>query len=140
MSTEVGMPMFYNRHYIILDDKGRITDGWSDGPHPDRDATDAICIDTQGKYQFRMLVFRAAQSADGLCDESYHVETEENPPLYTMDGIPIYEYLADKEEIVERTSEEIDADRAAIPAPPPSPQEQMRADIDFIAAIQWLSL
>ncbi len=60
---------FYNRHYITVDTRGRITDGWSDGPCPDRDAAGAVCIDEQGEYQFRL-------APDG----------EENPPLYAMDG------------------------------------------------------
>ncbi len=64
---------FYNRHYITVDAQGRITDGWSDGPCPDRDAAGAICIDEQGEYQFRL-------APDG----------EENPPLYAMDGVPLY--------------------------------------------------
>lgn len=63
---------------------------------------------------------------------------EENPSLFTTDGIPRYKY--DDGEVKLRTDNEIAADRAAIPAPPPSPQEQMRADIDFIAAMQGLSL
>lgn len=63
----------YNRHYITTDAQSRITDGWSDGPHPDRDATGAICINEQGGYQFRLFP-----------------GGEENPPLYTMDGIPLY--------------------------------------------------
>lgn len=39
---------FYNRHYIAVDGQGLITSGWSDGPHPDRDVTNAICINEQG--------------------------------------------------------------------------------------------
>lgn len=37
----------YNRHYITTDGQSRITEGWSDGPHPERDITDAICINEQ---------------------------------------------------------------------------------------------
>ena len=86
------MNEFYNKHYITLDSQGRIMDGWSDGPHRDRDATNAICINEQGGYQFRL-------SPDG----------EENPPLYTMDGIPLYRW--DGEKVVPRTEKEIAADR-----------------------------
>lgn len=81
-----------NKHYINVDDQGRITSGWSDGPNPDRDTTQAICVNDQGGYQFRL-------TPDG----------EENPPLYTMDGIPLYRY--DDGQIVPRTEEEIAADR-----------------------------
>lgn len=115
------MNEFYNRHYITTDEEGRITSCWSDGPHRDRDTTGAICINEQGGYQFRLF-------PDG----------EENPPLYTMDGIPLYKW--DGESVQPRTDEEIAADQAAIPAPPPSPQEQLRADVDFLAAMQGVSL
>lgn len=58
--------------------------------------------------------------------------------LYTMDGIPRYKLVDGK--AVERSEEEIEADRAAIPAPPPTEQEQIRADVDFLAAMQGVSL
>lgn len=111
----------YNKHYIITDADSRIVLAWSDGPLPDRDATDAICINEQGGYQFRLFP-----------------GGEENPPIYTMDGIPLYRW--DGEQVIARTEEEIAADRAARPAPPPSAQEQLRADVDFLAAMQGVSL
>lgn len=84
--------MQYNRHYITTDEQGRITEGWSDGPHPDRDTTNAICINEQGGYQFRL-----APSG------------EENPPLYTIDGVPLYRW--DGERVMARADKEIAADR-----------------------------
>ena len=115
------MTAFYNRHYITADAQGRITSGWSDGPHPDRDIADAICINDKGGYQFR------------LCPGG-----EENPPLHTIEGIPLYQW--DGEQICPRPEADIEADRAAIPAPPPSTPEQLRADVDFLAAMQGVSL
>lgn len=115
------MDMYYNKHYIKTDAQSRISDGWSDGPCAERDTTDAICINEQGCYRFRL-------SPDG----------EENPALYTMDGIPLYRW--DGQAVQPRTEEEIAADRAAIPAPPPSEMERLRADVDFLAAIGGLSL
>ena len=115
------MKEFYNHHYIGTDGQGRITSGWSDGPHPDRDTTNAICINERGGYQFRL-----------------RPGGEENPALYTMDGIPLYKW--DGGQAVPRTKDEINADREAIPAPPPSPQEQLRADVDFLAAMQGVML
>lgn len=111
----------YHRHYITTDSRGRITEGWSDGTHQGRDTNNAICIDTEGGYQFRLFP-----------------GGEENPPLYTVDGVPLYKY--DDGQIVPRTEEEIAADRAAIPAPPPSAQEQLRADVDFLAAMSNIPL
>lgn len=118
------IPVFephYNRHYITTDVRDRVTACWSDGPHPDRDTTGAICISEQGGYQFRLF-------PDG----------EENPNIYTMDGIPLYRW--DGEQVIARKEAEIEADRAAIPAPPPSPQEQLRADVDFLAAMGGIQL
>ena len=112
---------FYNRHYIIMRQDGVIIDAWSDGPHPERDTTDAICINEQGGYQFRL-----------------YPDDEENPPIYTMDGIPLYKW--DGEQAIRRSEDEIEADRAAIPAPPPSAQERLRADVDFIAAMTGVTL
>jgi len=115
------MSEFYNKHYISIDKHGRVTDGWSDGPHPDLDTTGAICINEKGGYQFRF-------SPNG----------EENPPLYDADGIPLYKW--DGEQVQFRTEDEIAADRAAIPVLPPSAQEQLRADVDFLAALQGVVL
>lgn len=115
------MSKFYCKHYITTDAQGLITAGWSDGPSPERDIANAICINEQGGYQFRL-------SPGG----------EENPPLYTVDGIPLYRW--DGTQVLPRTEAEIAADRAALPKPPPTAQEQLRADVDFLAAMQGVSL
>ena len=112
---------YYNHHYIATDGRGCIISGWSDGPNHERDITDAICINEQGGYQFRLFP-----------------GGEENPSLYTIDGIPLYRW--DGEQAIPRTEDEIAADRAAIPEPPPTVQEQLRADVDFLAAMQGVSL
>lgn len=115
------MEDFYNKHYITIDTNGRILDGWSDGPHPDRDTANALCINEQGGYQFRLVP-----------------GGEENPNLYSMDVIPLYKW--DGVKAVPRTEEEIAADLAAIPEPPPTPQEQLRADVDYIAIMTGVEL
>ena len=104
------MDEYYNKHYIKPDSSNRIIGCWSDGPHPDRDTTNAICISDKGGYQFRF-------TPDG----------EENPSLYDADGIPLYKW--DGQAVVKRTAEEIAADRAAIPAPPPSEMELLRQEV-----------
>ena len=53
--------------------------------------------------------------------------------LHTFDGIPRYRW--DGSTAVMRTVEELDADRAAQPAPEPTEQEQLRADVDFLLAM-----
>lgn len=111
----------YNKHYVTVGQDGAITDAWSDGPNPGKDTAGAICINEKGGYQFRF-------SPDG----------EENPPLYDMNGIPLYKW--DGSQVVKRTEEEIEEERAAIPDPPPSAQEQLRADVDFIAAMTGVML
>ena len=111
----------YNKHYISADFQSRITDGWSDGPRPDRDTTDAICINEQGGYQFRLFP-----------------GGEENPALYTMDGIPLYRW--DGQAVQRRTDKEIGADRVYIPAPSPPAQAPLRADVDLFAALQGVIL
>ena len=111
----------YNRHYIITRPDGAIISVWSDGPHPEKDTTNAVCISGQGGYQFRL-----------------YPGGEENPPVYTDDGIPLYKW--DGEQVLRRTEEELEADRAVIPAPPPSVQERLRADVDFIAAMTGVML
>lgn len=58
--------------------------------------------------------------------------------IYTQDGIPRYKLVDGKAQ--ERTEDEIAADRAAIPAPPPTAQEQLRADVDFLAAMANIEL
>lgn len=45
----------YNKHYINIDDRGRVVDGWSDGPQPQRQPTEqTVMLTDQGGYQFRL--------------------------------------------------------------------------------------
>lgn len=108
-----------NKHYITVDDQGRIVDGWSDGPHPSKDTTGAICINEQGGYQFRLF------PPDG----------EENPSLWDMEGIPLYKLTA-KGKVARRTETEIAADRAAIPKPEDKPSTEARiAELEAALAV-----
>lgn len=111
--------MTYNNHYISIDKSGRIVDGWSDGPHPDRSVEGAVCIDDRGGYQFRLF-------PDG----------EENPVLYDWNGmIPLYKYEGGA--VIERTAEEIEADREALPKPDPvTPAEDTEVWDELDAAYQ----
>ena len=89
----------YNKHYIEVDAQGRITDGWSAAIFPNRDTTDAVCINEQGGYQFRLFPMG-----------------QENPSLFEWEHmIPLYKW--DGQHVVERTQDEIEADIAALPKP-----------------------
>lgn len=104
----------YNRHYIKADAQGRVVDGWSNGPFPDRDTDGAVCINEEGGYQFRL--------APG---------GEENPRLFDRRGVALYKYRDGQ--IVARTQEEIAADAAAIPAPGPTAAERLEAQVTYTA-------
>lgn len=98
--------------YIQTDTEGRILrcDGGYTTPS---DLTDWTEIDegTGDKYN--------------LCQSHYF-----EGGLYTMDGIPLYKW--DGTHVVERTEEELEADREALPEPEPTEHEQLRADVDFL--------
>lgn len=112
------MEQFYNKHYIKVDSSNRVVEGWSDGPHRDKDTANAICINDKGGYQFRI---------NG---------GEENPPLFDWnDMIPLYKYEGG--EVVKRTEEEIEADRANLPKPEEKPTQidQIEAQVTYTAMI-----
>ena len=106
--------------YIKTDDQGRVLH-CEGGYTTPADLRDWIEIDegTGDRYN--------------LCQSHYF-----DVGLYTMDGIPRYRW--DGSQVHLRTDDEIEADRAAIPAPPPSEQEQLRADVDYIAAMTGVEL
>lgn len=102
---EIDFEPFYNQHYIEIDKSSNIIKGWSEAFAP---ATEnAICINEQGGYQFRLWP-----------------NDEENPNMFTMDGIPLYKW--DGEQVVARSEAEIEADREAIPTPPTVPTYEER--------------
>lgn len=62
----------------------------------------------------------------GLGDKYHHAQGNYFPqPIYTRDGIPRYKLVDGAAQ--ERTEKEIEADRAAIPAPPPTIEERLEA-------------
>ena len=62
----------------------------------------------------------------GYGDQYHHAQGNYFPqPIYTEDGLPRYK-LVDGQ-AVERSEDEIAADRAAIPAPPPTQEDRLSA-------------
>lgn len=104
---------FYNKHYISVDEQGRIVGGFSDAFRtPDeRD----LCINEKGSYQFRL--FPGGEENPMLCEMEYQI------PLYKYEGGAV----------VERSGGEIAADIAAMPAPGPSEDEKRDAQIFYTA-------
>lgn len=70
----------YCKHYIVIDGDGGITDGWSDGPFPDKSVEEAICLYEQGGYQFCLFAPRESK------------EFTPNPKLAATDGKPLYKW------------------------------------------------
>lgn len=105
---------YRNRHYITIDTRGCITDGWSDGPNPGGDTTKAICINENGLYQFRLFP-----------------SGEENPPLTNEEGIPLYKWV--EGQVVPRTEEEIAADYVEPEGEAPTAQERLEAQVAYTA-------
>lgn len=110
------MDEHYNNHYISIDAQGCIVDGWSDGPFPNKDTTNAICINEEGGYQFRLVP-----------------NGEENPSLYTRNMIPLYK-LVDGQ-IKQRTTEEIEAEQIVISqsVPVATTMERLEAQVAYTA-------
>ena len=92
------------RVYVQTDEQGRITAVNSSAFVPDDWGTE---ID------------------QGYGDKYHHAQGNYFPqPIYTEDGIPRYKLEAGK--AVERTEEEIQADRASLPEPEPTENEKLR--------------
>lgn len=104
------MDEFFNAHYLAVDERSRITGGWSDGPHPGRDTAGAVLLNGKGGYQFRL--FPGGEENPALCDDL-------GVPLYSWDGT----------QIVRRTREEIEADRAEVIA-------QQEPPVDFLQKLE----
>lgn len=116
---EINFEPFYNQHFIEVDENGNIIKGWSDAFAP---ATEnAICINAQGGYQFRLWP-----------------EGEENPNLFTMDGIALYKW--DGQQVVVRTEEEIEADRANLVQPETVPTDHERLELLENAMLETLTM
>lgn len=140
-NVQFEIPILYNKHYIKIDNRNRIIDTWSDGPRPDKDTDGAICINNKGGYQFRFIIpteIKFKEPNGSIKTVIQNKPGEENPAIYDQNFVPLYKYENNK--VIHRTQEEIDEDIKSIPDPPPTESEQIRADIDFIAAMSGIEL
>ena len=114
------MDVINSKVYVKADEHGRIIrcDGGYTTPE-DLSGWTQIDEGTGDKYN--------------LCQSHYF-----DGGLYTADGIPRYKLVDGKP--VERTAEEIEADRWALTPPAPTALEQLRADVDFLAIMQGVDL
>ena len=94
-----------NGHYIRTNADGNIIAGFSDAFR--QPEADDILINDQGGYQFHLFP-----------------NGEENPTLFTEDGIPLYRYT--NGEVRERTQEKIQAQREAMPGLTAMPTQEER--------------
>lgn len=112
-----------SRVYAVVDEAGRI-------------------VQIEGEYSLSNIadLSTAVLVEEGEpCDRLNHAQNMYlDDRLLTEDGIPRYKW--EDGQVAPRTGEEIAADRAAIPEPPPTAQEQLRADVDFLAAMQGVTL
>ena len=103
--------VFYHRHYITVDERGRIVDGFSDALRAPS-GTD-ICINERGGYQFRLFP-----------------GGEENPGLWEERGVPLYRY---DRAVIRRGRVEIEEDVALLPEAEPTDRERLEAQVVYTA-------
>lgn len=115
----MGLEVPKSRVYILKDNKNRITQ-------------------IEGEYSLSNIkdLSKAILIEEGpSCDRLNHAQNHYLPEsLYTEEGLCRYKYVDNQ--IVKRTNEELEADRKAIPAPPPSDFEVLRADVDFLLMME----
>lgn len=110
------MMEFYNKHYIRVVD-GIVTKGFSDA-FEEPTETD-ICINEQGGRHFEI---------DGVI----------NPPLFDENFCHLYRYDG---ELRKATVKELKAElEANYTEPVPTVEEQLRADIDYLAIMTGVAL
>ena len=96
---------------------------------------DPYCVYVQTDEQGRITAVNSSafvpadwgtEIDQGCGDKYHHAQGNYFPqPIYTGDGIPRYK-LADGQ-AAERTEEELAADRAEVPAPPPTQEDRLSA-------------
>lgn len=120
---------FYNKHYIRIREDGCIVDGFSDAFREPTE--DAICINEQGGYQFRLVFCSGELYPDG---KQFTMLSEENPTLFESSyTVPLYQW--DGEVVIQRTAEAVEAELAVAMLPTES---QIRAERDkLLTETDW---
>ena len=103
------------KHYILTDESGRILRGFSDDF--EQPEASAICINDDGGRHFELK---------GIV----------NPTLMDIQGRYRYKLVDGK--VVERTPEELE--EVPTPVAPPTTEDQLRADVDYLAMIMEVNL
>lgn len=103
------------KHYIATDEQGRILRGFSDDF--EQAADNAVCICAEGGRHFEL---------NGVV----------NPPM--MDEVGRLRYKLVDGVVMERTPEELE--EVSIPVAPPTAEDQLRADVDYLAMIMGVEL
>ena len=103
------------RHYVTLDDRNRVTDGWSTGEHPGCGPGEHDAFIGEGGEAFAL---------NGVEHPALKTDDEDKIPLYAWTG----------EAVRVRTEEEIDGDRPQEPGPAkPSDMERLEAQLMYTA-------
>ena len=120
MNEDFTFEEHFNRHYIRTDERNRIVRGFSDAFKSPLE-TD-ILIEPEGGHQFRLFP-----------------GGEENPPLFNMEGIPLYRWDGGK--VLSRSESEIDVDLKTLSeaTQPPSLEERLKILEEAVgaAAVEW---
>ena len=58
------------------------------------------------------------------------VNWDDEQDFYEEHGVPLYKYV--NGQVVARTQQEVQADVDALPIPEPTPEEILRADVDYL--------
>lgn len=106
MKENLDFPIFYNKHYVKLDERGVIIDAFSDGPLNTKSTEGYVCFNDKGGYQLRLKFM----SVDGTPKYS-----EENANIRNFDGVFMYKYVNGY--FVTRTEEEMAEDYEALLPP-----------------------
>jgi len=119
------MDDYYNKHYIRVDERNCIVNGFSNAFEQPQDGD--ILHNERGGRHFQLRI----KTDDG------GILSKENPPLYDVYGVPLYTLIDDMAQ--QRTPEELDADRPPLPEPGPDILSIAARSLE-VAALSFVAL